>query len=60
VSTDHRLDLPHADALLGHSNDEVRWLLQHAVRGTPDHPHLTPEEYEQFLPELERWRRDQV
>ena len=57
MSTDDLHDIIDYDALLerGHSEEEARWLLRHANRGTPDRPYLLEEEYEGLLPDL--WRR---
>jgi hypothetical protein len=56
MSTDDLQDIIDYDALLerGHSDEEARWLLRHANRGTPDRPYLLEEEYEVALLDLQR------
>lgn len=42
---------------VGHSAAQIRWLLRHAVRGTPRRPYLTSDEYATLLPDLPAGRR---
>ena len=52
-------DILDSEALeaMGHTPDEVVWLLRRAVRGTAEQPYLTRDEYERLLVDLMGDRR---